>query len=127
MPHTATGSLMLKPPPSTVIHRFVGDALHLLVPVYDLAFADVLLAGFAVQGGPVKDQDHTDVELFDAAALPEIHADDGTAVVSVFVQASETAALGPGRWRWHLRAGGSEAEVVARGYLVLSRRIPAPT
>jgi hypothetical protein len=120
----------------TNVHRYVGDPLLLVVPVTGLAEADTNTVVFRVQGVTgIEKTLSAGITLLDGATAKTTYptvtqlatVDDATAVLVVDVDPADiSVAVGVGRWRWQLQAGGAEPQIVAHGWLAVSKRVPAP-
>lgn len=121
-------------PDTDPIHRHVGDPATALIPIEHLTVADVSFAewrsdgvtsvtktigdGITVISGSDAKTQHPEADLAGVS--------DDAAVLVIDIVTADTADMAVGRWRWQARAGeNSDAPVVARGYVVLSLRVPA--
>jgi hypothetical protein len=122
-----------------VTHRTVGDPVLFVIPIVGLAAADVGIATWRCAGEVTVDKALlSGVTVLDGAAAKvkypsldwtvyvggeRVAVDDAAAVLEVDVDPADTTSLGVGRWRWQATSGGSEAPVVASGFLVLTKAL----
>jgi hypothetical protein len=123
--------------PFTQWHKIREDPLTGLVPVSGVDAADVSLAEWTCagvetvtksfpDGGITVLDGSTALGTYPDALAGEVETDD-QAVLVIDVDPADTLDIGIGRWPWQAAVGGVEPVVVARGVLVLSRRLEPAT
>lgn len=120
----------------TLLHRHDAEGLLVLVPVVGYQPADVTVATFRAMGvttieasllsGIAVTTVAAAAVSYPDAVIPDDY-DDDDAVLVVQVPAADIAQLGVGRWRHQIRAGGTDPDVIAAGWTIVTRTIAAPT